>query len=66
MKPKQWYILNIISIPKKGDLSQVSNYRVISLSSLVAKTYIRMILNIIRPHLDCHLRIIKMVSEVAE
>ena len=45
MKPKQWSILNIIPIPKKGDLSLGSNYRGISLTSLVAKTYNRMILN---------------------
>ena len=51
MKPKQWSILNIISIPKKGDISLGSNYRGISLTSLVAKTYNRMILNRIRPHL---------------
>ena len=56
MKPKQWSILNIIPISKKGDLSLGSNYRGISLTSLVAKTYNRMILNRIRPHLDCHLR----------
>ena len=48
--------MNIIPIPKEGDLSLGSNYRCISLTSLVAKTYNRMILNRIRPHLDCHLR----------
>ena len=32
------------------------NYRGISLRSLVAKTYTRMIMNKIRPYLDCHLR----------
>ena len=36
------------------NLSLGSNYRGISLSSLVAKTYNRM--NRIRPHLDCHLK----------
>ena len=56
MKPKQWSILNIIPIPKKGDLSLGSNYRGISLTSLVAKTNNHIILNRIRPHLDCHLR----------
>ena len=56
MKPKQWSILNIIPIPNKGDINLGSNYRGISLTSLVAKTYNRMILNRIRPHLDCHLR----------
>jgi len=55
-KPKQWSMLNIIPIPKSGDLSLGSNYRGISLSSLVAKTYNRMILNRIRPQLDVHLR----------
>ena len=55
-KPKQWSVLNIIPIPKSGDLSLGSNYRGISLSSLVAKTYNRMILNRIRPQLDEHLR----------
>ena len=47
--------MNIIPIHKKGDISS-SNYRGISLTTLVAKTYNRMIINIIRPHLDCHLR----------
>ena len=56
IKPKQLSILNIIPIPKKGDLRLCSNYRGISITSLVAKTYNRMILNSIRPHLDCHLR----------
>ena len=56
MKPKQWSILNVIPILNKGDLSLGSNYRGISLSSLVAKTYNRMIMNIIRHHLDWHLR----------
>ena len=56
MKSKQWSILNIIPIHKKGNLSLGSNYRSISLTSLVAKIYNRMILNRIRPHLDCHLR----------
>ena len=41
---------------KIGDLSMGGNYRGISLSSLVAKTYNRMIMNRIRPYLDCQLR----------
>ena len=48
--------MNIIPIPKKGDLCLGSNYRGISLTSLVSKTYNFMTLNRIRPHLDCHLR----------
>ena len=61
MKPKQWFILNIIPKPKKGDISLGSNYRGISFSSLVAKTYNFMIININRPHLDGHLRTNKNV-----
>ena len=56
-KPEQWAMLNIVPIPKAGDLSLPGNYRGISLSSIVAKTYNRMILNRIRPELDKRLRI---------
>ena len=55
-KPSQWSVLNIVPISKTGDLSTGGNYRGISLSSIVAKTYNRMILNRIRPELDKHLR----------
>ena len=55
-KPSQWSILNIVPIPKSGDLSLGGNYRGISLSSIVAKSYNRMILNRVRPELDRHLR----------
>ena len=54
--PEQWSILNIVPIPKSGDLSLGGNYRGISLSSIVAKLYNKMILNRIRPELDMHLR----------
>jgi hypothetical protein len=43
--PEQWKILNIIPIPKSGDLTKTDNYRVISLSSVIAKVYNRMLLN---------------------
>ena len=56
-KPAQWSILNIVPIPKSGDLSTGGNYRGISLSSIAAKTYNRMILNRIRPEIDKKLRI---------
>ena len=56
-KPEQWAMLNIVPIPKAGDLSLPGNYRGISLSSIVAKTYNRMILNRIRPEIDKRLRI---------
>ena len=55
-KPDQWSLLNIIPIPKSGDLSKAGNYRGISLSSIVAKIFNKMILNRIRPELDVHLR----------
>ena len=55
-KPSQWSVLNIVPILKSGDLSLGGNYRGISLSSIVAKTYNRMILNRIRPEVDQHLR----------
>ena len=55
-KPRQWSLMNIIPIPKSGDLSMGGNYRGISLSSLVAKANNRMIINRIRSYLDCHLR----------
>jgi hypothetical protein len=54
--PDQWSILNIVPIPKSGDLRLGGNYRGISLSSIVAKTFNRLILNRIRPEIDEHLR----------
>jgi len=55
-KPRQWSTGGIIPIPKKGDLSQTSNYRGITLSSIGAKIYNRMLLNRIRPFVDPLLR----------
>ncbi len=51
-KPEQGSILNLIPVPKCGKLSSTANYTGISLSSIVAKTYNRMLINRIRPHLD--------------
>ena len=56
-KPEQFSLLNIIPIPKKGDLSKTSNYRGISLSSITSKLLNRMVLNRIRPAIDPHLRL---------
>ena len=55
-KTNQWSILNLIPVPKSGDLSLTGNYKGISLSSIVALTYNRVLLNRIRPHLDDKLR----------
>ena len=46
----------IVPIPKKGDLSQLGNWRGISLMSLLAKLYNRVLLNRLRPVLDPLLR----------
>ena len=36
--PDQWKLSNIITVPKKGDLTKTNNYRGISLTSIVSKT----------------------------
>ena len=48
--------MNIIPVPKSGDLSITDNYRGISLTCIIAKLYNRMILNRIRSALDVKLR----------
>ena len=55
--PGIWLRGGILPFPEKGDLGITSNYRGITLSPAGAKVYNRMILNIIRPHLDPKLRI---------
>ena len=55
-KPDQLSVMNIIPIPKSGDLSQTGNYRGISLTPLIAKLLNRMILNRVRPKIDPMLR----------
>ena len=54
--PEKWKILNIVPVPKKGDLTKPDNYRGISLISLVLKLYNRLIMNRLRPALDPLLR----------
>ena len=55
--PALWKHLNIVPVPKTGNLSKVDNYRGIALTSIVSKTLNRMILNRIRPSLEKLLRI---------
>ena len=55
-KADQWSEMHIIPTPKSGDLSLGKNYRGISLSSSVAKTFYRLILNRIQPKIDPNLR----------
>ena len=49
--------MNIIPVPKSGDLSKTDNYRGISLICIIAKIYNRMILNRIRSVIDLRLRV---------
>ena len=55
-KPELWSLMNIIPVPKSGDLSNTNNYRGISLTCILAKMYNRMILNRIRSVIDPKLR----------
>ncbi len=55
--PKQFNTNIIIPIPKKGDKTLMTNYRGISLMSVAAKTYNRILLKRIREPLDSILRI---------
>ena len=43
-KPSEWSLSGIVPIPKKGDLSKATNYRRISLTSIAAKIFNRLIL----------------------
>ena len=54
--PQIWHQSQIIPMPKKGDLSLVTNYRGISLMSIAAKIYNKMILNRLVPFIDPILR----------
>ena len=46
----------MLPLPKIGDLSQISNYTGISLSTQVAKTINKMIINRIISKIDIHIR----------
>ena len=55
-QPDLWNISNIVPVPTSGDLTKADNYRGISLTSIMAKNYNRMILNRILTVLDPILR----------
>ena len=55
--PSEWKVSNVTPIPKSGDTSQCSNYRPISLLSLVSKTLERIIHNQLLNFLLKHSRI---------
>lgn len=54
--PEQWGHINIVPVPKSGNLSKPDNYRGIALTSIVTKTLNKMILNRIKPYIDPILR----------
>ncbi|XP_078617621.1 uncharacterized protein LOC144885572 [Branchiostoma floridae x Branchiostoma japonicum] len=54
--PDQWITNVIVPLPKKGDLSLMTNYRGITLMSIAAKVYNKILLMRIRGHIDPILR----------
>ena len=54
--PDQWITNVIVPLPKKGDLSLMTNYRGITLMSIVVKVYNKILLSRIRDHVDPILR----------
>lgn len=54
--PIQWTTSLIVPLPKKGNLQLMSNYRGISLMSIAAKVYNRVLLNRIQAPIDRTLR----------
>ena len=52
ISPSIWLQSQIIPIPKKGDLTLPTNYRGISLLSIAAKIYNKLLLNRRRPKIE--------------
>ena len=52
VKPEQWSEIDMLPLPKPGDLSDTGNYRGISLSSIVAKLVNKMILIRLQTKMD--------------
>ena len=55
-KPQQWSDINLLPLPKQGDLGYTTNYRGIALSAVAAKMVNKMLLLRIQPKLDPLLR----------
>ncbi|CAF4143408.1 unnamed protein product, partial [Rotaria magnacalcarata] len=53
--PEQWGKAILVPIPKKGDLSECSNYRTISLINHMGKILLMVLLNRLKHQLDPHL-----------
>ena len=54
--PSDWIKNLIVPLPKKGDLTKITNYRGITLMSIAAKLYNKLLLNRMRDKLDAKLR----------
>lgn len=54
--PREWTKSVIIPTPKQGDLTDPANFRGISFTSLAAKTYNRILIDRVKPHVDPLLR----------
>ena len=52
--PKDWKVANITCIFKKGDKTSASNYRPVSLTSVICKLLERVIKEVIIQHMDKH------------
>ena len=55
--PNEWKTFICVPLPKKGDTTKMSNYRGITLMSITAKLYNRLLLNRIRDPLEEILRV---------
>ena len=66
LKPRQWSEIDMLPVPKSGDLSDTGNYRGISLTSVVAKLVNKMILIRIQSKIDKFIRPTKMASDQEE
>ena len=54
--PSQWTTSVIVPLPKKGDLSLMTNYRGTSLLSIATKVYNKILFNRVGDHVDPILR----------
>ena len=54
--PEEWTTASIVPLPKKGNLTKPENYRGISLTSVAAKVFNKLILNRLYPFIDPLLR----------
>ena len=61
----EWGISGIVPVPKKGDLTQCTNYRGISLIQIASKVHNHLILNRIRPSIRFFAQI-KMVFALVD